>query len=86
LIIKAGTNVECSKGHVCGVVNRDIDDDDQDIAMPARPARPAEAPFTMRVGATRPDGDTWICNACGEVVARVFSGRAEIRTRHGWIG
>jgi hypothetical protein len=37
--------------------------------------------------AAAPDGSTWTCVVCGEVVARLNDGSAwQLHTQDGWIG
>ena len=86
MIIKAGTKIRCSQGHDCGEVTRDIDTD-QNVVVP-HPAR-GRPPFTMHISdsVAAPDGSTWTCAACGEVVARLNDGSAwQLHTQDGWIG
>jgi hypothetical protein len=86
VIIRAGTKVVCSQGHVCGEVTSDIDTDQRIVGRDGD--RP---PFELAVssGSCVPDhgSQEWRCAACDEVVARVSAGPTwRIHTERGWIG
>ena len=84
MIIKAGTKVQCSQGHVYGEVTSDIETH-HGIVVPAG----GKPPFTLDMiggfsGGSR--SEEWCCKACGEMVARHNGSTWQIFTQHGWIG
>jgi hypothetical protein len=79
MIIKAGTNIQCSQGHACGMVIRDIDTD-QGITM--LPGYEGGSPYSIDQSLAEADipTGTWTCRTCGEPVVR----RGSIQTERGW--
>jgi hypothetical protein len=79
VIVRAGTIIQCSQGHVCGIVIHDIDTDRDIVVAATYSIDQALAEADVLTG-------TWTCRDCGELVVRRGS-TIEIHTKqHGWIG
>ena len=80
---KAGDDIVCPNGHVCGTLHIDVNAGDR-IEMPQHgPA--TQAPFSLEVHTNdRPDGH--VCKTCGQQVTRCRNATWQIKTRQGWVG
>jgi hypothetical protein len=84
-ISKAGDEIVCPDGHVCGTLHIDVNSGDR-IELPQHKVT-TQAPFSLEVHTKvddKPDGH--VCKTCGERVTRYRNATWQIRTRQGWVG
>lgn len=82
---KAGDDIICENGHVCGTLHIDVNADDK-IELPESRRSP-DSPFSVDLYITvedRPGGH--VCKTCGAPVTRTQNETWQVRTRQGWVG
>lgn len=85
VIIRAGEEIVCPKGDICGHVRVDLAADAINKVPELGPA--SVSPFSMDCDRTKLGNDGYCCKDCCEPVALLRNGAYQIRTKgHGWIG
>jgi hypothetical protein len=85
-MIKAGEEIVCSLGHVCGRLLIDLNDGDS-ILVPETGSHP----FSLDPNKSKPEGINtadarWVCVNCDDPVACIRGKTWRVRTRTRWVG